>query len=300
MRNVKILDDVQKKAVYEGFLTSANKTALAKQFGVSVRTIGRVITEQHAKYNKPEPSKPLPVTDTSSKMIGSESFITLVLNGKIVTADSSHPNFEKAHALMVKGDIEGVATLLDTTEALKIYSKGNIKIIGHKVLYKDIVFDSGITQRIVREMYNDRPYEHLVNFFEKLMENPSRDAVYQLYGFLVHNDIELADDGDFYAWKRVREDFRDLASGKFDNSPGVVVEMPRNQVDEDKNRTCSCGLHVAAKSYLPHYGGGRGKVIQVKVNPRDVVAIPTDYDNAKMRVCRYQVMRDVTVGFSHY
>lgn len=105
MRNVKILDDVQKKAVYEGFLTSANKTALAKQFGVSVRTIGRVITEQHSKYNT-EASKPLPQTDVKSKMIGSESFITLVLDGKIITADSSHPNFEKAHALMVKGDIE--------------------------------------------------------------------------------------------------------------------------------------------------------------------------------------------------
>lgn len=300
MRTVKILDDVQKKAVYDGFLTSANKTALAKQFGVSVRTIGRVITEQHGKYNKPVANKPLPKTDVGSKMIGSESFITLVLDGNIITADSSHPNFEKAHVLLVKGDIQGVATLLNTSEALKVYSKGNIKIIGHKVLYKDVVFDSGITQRIVREMYNERPYEHLVNFFEKLMENPSRDAVYQLYGFLVHNDIELADDGDFYAWKRVSDDYKDLATGKFDNSPGTIVKMPRNQVDEDKKKTCSCGLHVAAKSYLPHYGGGHGRIIQVKVNPRDVVAIPIDYDNAKMRVCRYKVMVDVTAGFSHY
>lgn len=299
MRTVKILDDVQKKAVYEGFLASANKTALAKQFGVSVRTIGRVITEQHAKYAHEE-QKPLPKTDTGSKMIGSESFITLVRNGEIITADSNHPNFEKAHVLLTKGDIEGVAALLNTKQALKVFSKGNIKIIGHQVMYKDVVFDSGITQRIVREMYNERPYEHLVNFFKKLMQNPSRDAVYQLYGFLVHNDIELADDGDFYAWKRVSEDYKDMATGKFDNSPGAIVKMPRNQVDEDKNKTCSCGLHVAAKSYLPHYGGGRGRVIQVKVNPRDVVAIPVDYDNAKMRVCRYQVMTDVTAGFSHY
>lgn len=299
MRTVKILDDVQKKAVYEGFLTSANKTALAKQFGVSVRTIGRVIAEQHAIYNHEE-QKTLPKTDTTSKMIGSESFITLVINGEIITADSNHPNFEKAHALLVKGDINGVAALLNTKQALKVFSKGNIKIAGHTLTYKDVVFDTGITQRIIREMYNERPFEHLINFFEKLMENPSRDAVYQLYGFMVHNDIELADDGDFYAWKRVDEDFKDLATHTFDNSPGKLVEMPRNQVDEDKTRTCSCGLHVAAKSYMPHYGGGRGRIIQVKVNPRDVVAIPVDYDNAKMRVCRYQVMKDVTVGFSHY
>lgn len=299
MRNVKILDDVQKKAVYEGFLTSATKTALAKQFGVSVRTIGRVIEQQHGKYNAP-PVTTLPNTKVPSKMIGSESFITIVVDGVITTASQTHPNFEKAHKLLAKGDVEGVAALLNTVHALRTYSKDDIKVIGNQVLYKNVVFDSGITRRIVREMHNDRPYQHLVNFFEKLMQNPSRDAVYQLYGFLVHNDIELADDGDFYAWKRVRENYTDCATGKFDNSPGKVVEMPRNMVDEDKTKTCSFGLHCASKDYLPHYFGGTGRVIQVKVNPRDVVAIPVDYDNAKMRVCRYQVNTDVTVGFSHY
>ncbi|UQJ95396.1 rIIB protein [Klebsiella phage CPRSB] len=98
----------------------------------------------------------------------------------------------------------------------------------------------------------------------------------------------------------MRDNYKDLATGKFDNSPGVTVSMPRNMVDEDKTRTCSTGLHVAAKSYLPHYGGGVGRVIQVKVDPADVVAIPVDYNNAKMRVCRYKVMIDVTYGFSHY
>lgn len=300
MRKVKILDDVQKKAIYNGFLTGATKTALANQFSVSVRTIGRVIEEKLVKGVEPVKPKKLPKTKVNPKMIGSESFITLVIGGTIITADSSHPNFKKAHAQLVLGDIDAVAGLLNTTQALKTYSRGEIKIIGHQLLYKNVVFDVGITQRIIREMHNDRPFEHLLNFFEKLMLNPSRDAVYQLYGFLEHNDIELADDGDFYAWKRVQENYRDIASGKFDNSPGKLVEIPRNMVDENKKKTCSHGLHVAAKSYLPSYCGGYGRIIQVKVNPRDVVAIPEDYNNSKMRVCRYNVMTDFTAGFSHY
>lgn len=298
---VKILDEVQQKAIYNGWLTGASKTALAQQFNVSARTIGRVINRKLAEFPKKRDVKQKSkVSDTVPRMIGSESFITVVYEGRVFMAGETHPNFKKAHEMLKAGDVKGAVTCLDTQEAIRTYSKGNIKIIGHQLLYKDVVFDSDITQRIIREMYNDRPYEHLVNFFERLMRNPSRDAVYQLYGFLVHNDIELTDDGCFLAWKRVRDNYKDLATGNFDNSPGVTVSMPRNMVDEDKTRTCSTGLHVAAKSYLPHYGGGVGRVIQVKVDPADVVAIPVDYNNAKMRVCRYKVMIDVTYGFSHY
>lgn len=304
MSKVKILDDIQKQCVYNGFLTGGSKSQLANQFNVSARTIGRVIEEKlnESGRKKGLHSKPFPKPkfNSSPKMIGSESFITVINEGVVYTVDSSHSQFKNALEAVKVGDIQKVLTLINTKEALKTYSKGDIKIIGHQVLYKDVVFDTGITKRIIREMHNDRPYEHLVAFFERLMQNPSRDAIYQLYGFLVHNDIEITDDGYILAWKRVNINYTDLYTGTIDNSPGKVVSVPRNTVDENKNRTCSHGLHVAAKSYLPHYGGGRGVIIQCKIDPADVVAIPTDYDNAKMRVCRYTVLKDVTRGFSHY
>lgn len=300
MRTVKILDDVQKKAVVNGFTTGATKTALANQFGVSVRTIGRVIDEWLKNNPSTRVQKPVKKTKTEPKMIGNESFIVLVHDGEVISANSSHPNFAAAFEMLKEKQIEAVKQLLSVEHAVTVYSRGDIKIIGHQLLYKDVVFDTGITHRIIREMHNNRPYEHLLNFFERLMQNPSRDAVYQLYGFLVHNDIELTEDGHFLAWKRVSDDYKDLATHTFDNSPGAIVKMDRKDVCPDKTKTCSRGLHVAAKSYLPHYGGGSGRIIQCKVDPADVVAIPIDYDNAKMRVCRYEVMKDKTVGFTHY
>jgi len=30
--------------------------------------------------------------------------------------------------------------------------------------------------------------------------------------------------------------------------------------------------------------------VLVKVNPKDVVSVPVDYNNTKMRVCRYEVI----------
>ncbi len=67
--------------------------------------------------------------------------------------------------------------------------------------------------------------------------------------------------------------------------------MPRNEVDENSEVTCSQGLHVASYSYMDHYPGER--IVICKVNPKDVVAVPADYNNAKMRVSGYEVVGEV-------
>lgn len=239
------------------------------------------------------------------------NFINLIQDGKTFTADATHPSFGKirdilnivsrltdSHTIQVK--LEEALTLINVKRAVLSFTQGLIKIEGDEVSFKGLVIDNGLTQRILDAMNQGKPFKFLVNFFENLMLNPSRRAVTELFGFLKHNDIELTEDGCFLAWKRVNTNYTDMYTGRIDNSPGKIVQVDRNQVDEDSNRTCSAGLHVAAKSYLPHYGGGRGVIIQVKVHPRDVVAIPADYNDAKMRTCRYEVMKDVTTGFSHY
>jgi len=38
-------------------------------------------------------------------------------------------------------------------------------------------------------------------------------------------------------------------------------------------------------------------MLEVKIDPADVVAIPTDYNNAKMRICKYEVLGVVTTPF---
>jgi hypothetical protein len=81
-----------------------------------------------------------------------------------------------------------------------------------------------------------------------------------------------------------------------DNSPGKIVEMERNAVDDNRDRTCSAGLHFCSQSYLTHFGGE--KIVIVKINPKDVVSIPSDYNDAKGRACRYEVVGEMTVDSS--
>lgn len=228
------------------------------------------------------------------------NFINIVADGQTFVANNGHQNFDKARQAIFDGQIEQALNMINVKKGIEKYAQGKIKIEKEEVFYGDLKIDTGLTKRIVDAMGEGKEFKFLVNFFENLMLNPSRRAVNELFGFLEHNDIELTEDGHFLAWKRVESDYMDMYTKTIDNSPGKIVEVARNQVDEDSNRTCSAGLHVAAKSYLPHYGGGRGVIIQVKVHPRDVVSIPVDYNNAKMRCSRYEVMKDVTEGFSHY
>ena len=137
--------------------------------------------------------------------------------------------------------------------------------------------------------------ETLINFIDKLVDNPSRKVFDYLYDFLKYNDIEINEDGDIIAWKKVRHNYMDIHSNSMSNAPGTTVKMARIAVNDDPKVTCSHGLHVCAKGYLSHFGcSSDDRVVKVKVNPKDFVSIPNDYDGKKARVCEYVVLEDVT------
>jgi hypothetical protein len=55
-------------------------------------------------------------------------------------------------------------------------------------------------------------------------------------------------------------------------------------------------VSTSAHVTLPSFGSARredGRIMFVAVDPKDVVAVPTDYDNARMRVCRYAIVGEV-------
>lgn len=146
-----------------------------------------------------------------------------------------------------------------------------------------------LNSRILKFKEQRLPYDALLKFWDNLKQNPSFNSRKMLYSFLCHNGHPLTEDGCFIAYRGVGSDFKDKHSGKFDNSPGAICEMPRSEVDENPNNTCSSGLHVACYAYAKDFGE---KLLEVKVNPKDVVAVPTDYAGTKMRTCRFEVIQE--------
>jgi hypothetical protein len=225
--------------------------------------------------------------------------ITVVLNGRPYTAARDVPYYDEV--------VEAVAgrSPKSEEEVLDIFERASVRLKAVTGLTPDMLYSGGVitfrgevlhnyaSERLISLIEAGLDHKPLAMFLEKLQDNPSKRVVDNLYSFLEKGAIPLASDGDFLAYKAVREDFMDIYSGTFDNRIGTVCQMQRNRVDEDPNRTCSNGLHVCSFEYLKVFAHTNGHVMIVKVNPADVVAIPADYSDTKMRVSRYQVIGEV-------
>jgi hypothetical protein len=220
--------------------------------------------------------------------------IAATINGQSYTIDTDHPKYKQALEAVRSKDWNGFVNLVNISQQVQSYFDGtDVEIKDGSINYHGQIIHNTLTKRILSFMREGLPHEPLLNFFKNLMENPSKRAVDELYDFLEVGELPITEDGHFLAFKNVRSNYFDIHSGRFDNSVGKVCEMPRNGVDEDKERTCSYGLHFCSIKYLPHFSDGEnGKTMIVKINPKDVVAIPADYENTKGRTCRYEVVAE--------
>lgn len=247
------------------------------------------------KAPKPEPVKIEAKPEEAPFVWNANSkFISITKGRETWNADKDHPNFKFALQHLIDDEVETARDLINIERAVKSFVSGNVRIEDGVLFYQDIELRSGLVDRIIDRMNKGEDFKFFLPFLENLLENPSPSAVSRLFDFLEANDIEITADGHFIGWKVVNKDYTDCHTGKFDNSPGQIVKMPRSRVTENDQVTCSQGLHVCSKSYIPHFGGFNSTIVSVKVNPRDVVSIPVDYRNAKMRTCQYEVLADVS------
>jgi len=234
-----------------------------------------------------------------ASFIKSDNHITLVFDsGESATVYNTTENYGAVCDAVRSGDWEQAKLMAVPAEVVKKSLKDleNVAIIDGLVTYDDIPMHSTLTDRMLEMQENGFEISHMALFLENLMDNPSYRAVNELYTFLEKSNLPITEDGHFLAYKRIAANYMDIHSGKFDNSPGTTVEMRRNMVNEDKNQTCSAGLHFCSRDYLPSYGTSPdNKVVMIKINPRDVVAIPRDYDNAKGRCCKYYVVKELDI-----
>lgn len=219
------------------------------------------------------------------------SQVTVVIKAKPHVVSKSHPMYQRVIDAIKANDWETVDSIIDPKKVVLEYGNGNIAVQGDTLYWKGEELHNSLARRMIKMLQDGFDITAMVNFMENLMQNPSKRAVTELYGFLEKNSLPITPDGCFLAYKKVRQNYKDVHSGTMDNSVGQIVEMERNKVDDDQNRTCSTGLHFCSREYLNHFGGER--IVIVKINPRDVVSIPTDYNDSKGRACRYEVVDEI-------
>jgi hypothetical protein len=234
---------------------------------------------------------------THAFVMGERGF-TLFINGKNFAVSDDNPNYQHLLEQIRAKDWDAVDKLLDIKETVATWlaDDKDFKIDGGLVYLNNEPFSEPVSAKVLRMIKMDLDATPLLKFLRKVRTNPSYSAQQELLLFCVANGFGITDDGDIIAYKLVRDDYLDHYTGTLDNTPGKTVSMPRHQVDDRRDVTCSHGLHFAAFEYAnAQYHGGTGKLLSIKVNPTDVVSIPSDYNNQKGRCCKYEVVGEMAV-----
>ena len=206
-------------------------------------------------------------------------------------------------------DADTVRALVDPRTSVESYItrvSDRVSFRGSELLFDGDPVNTSLASTIIRLASEDESGDptKLIKFLENLMNNPSEHSREQLYDWIEPRNITITQDGHFLAYKGLREDFTSINAGPgivnnveytgsthLDNSPGNVVEFSRSKVVANSSIGCAVGLHAGTHEYAS--GFAQGKLVLVKINPRDVVSVPTDCDAQKLRVCRYEVLEEV-------
>ena len=227
-------------------------------------------------------------------------FITVVLDGERHSINAGNGLFSKALEAYKVNDWDVFIGCVNPEIRLKsLYASyegievkdGNLYVFGDPV-------HSTLASRVLSFLEAGLDCVHLFKFILKLNLNPSKRAVDELYTFLEHRALPITDNGNFLAYKAVREDYTDKYTGKFLNTIDSVLEMPRNKVDDDKNVGCSYGFHAGTVEYAKEFMGREGHLMIVEINPADVVSIPTDCQFQKLRTSKYKVVGEYEIDLT--
>ncbi len=202
--------------------------------------------------------------------------------------------YQKVRRLILEEDAEGLRQLVlglkDQIE--RVYD--GFRVENDVIFVGEEALPPYLGRRLKDMADANKPYTYVLNFWERVKQNPSWYAVQYLFECLDRNLHPFAPDGRYLAWKAVRSDFTDKRTGKFLNAPGHTVQVDRRSVDDRHEVECSYGLHVGSFEYANGFANQEGdKIVKVLVDPADVVTVPPGNSYQKLRVCRYEVIEEI-------
>lgn len=215
-------------------------------------------------------------------------------DGKSITIANRSKDGRTVLKLVKAGNIKELENFVYPLAGVTEWTKGQIKVEKGRVKIGEDRIPLFLAKKILEFKKSKLPYKPLLKFWGNLKSNPSKASKENLYEFLEKNNYPITDNGNFIAYKKVTMVdgvLKDSYTKTIDNSVGLTVKMKRSEVDDNPEQTCSNGLHAASWNYA--YGFDGNVLVEVLVNPKNVVAVPKDYNSQKMRVCEYKVIREL-------
>lgn len=240
------------------------------------------------------------------KYIVNAAGIVFFHQGKPVKIEKSAPQYVRiirAFDLPLEEQENAIFEILNENQG--VFERDGFKVNDNEVVYRGEVLPTALAAKIRSIVAEGLPLSLFGKFWENLQQNPSASSVRELYDFLAYKELPITEDGCFLAYKGVDGAYWSISgntktkvvkgkvdgSGRILNNVGAEIEVRRFDVDDNRNNHCSFGLHVGSLDYAQDFARG-GKTVVVKVNPKDVVSVPSDYNCQKCRVSAYKVVGD--------
>jgi len=234
--------------------------------------------------------------------------ITVIYEGQPYTVNIDNPNYHGLKNALLNAEYDNIGRFLDIKKEIEDFTHGSIKVVAEKVYYGNYELKGFVIDKLLDFLRSGaKDAQPILNFIEKLMFNPSKNSVDQLYTFLSYKTLPLTETGNVIGYKGVDADYYSkhgnkntiVITGKIDengrilNKIGETIEVARNSVDDNKDNHCSHGLHVGSYDYAKDWAANNGHLMMVEFDPSDAVSVPTDCNFQKLRVSKYKVIGEV-------
>lgn len=234
--------------------------------------------------------------------VGDTRVVTAYVDGQMLVTSDENPNYDTILDRLFEDQTAGIADLFTAEQLVTRKFKNlsdRVSVSAGAVYFDGDPIEGVLTDHLLRLIHDGEDVSDLVAFWENIAANPTEHSRENLLRWLNASDFSITHDGMILGYKGLNEDRTSIHAGpavvngvEFNghvpNEDGSVIAMARSAVEHNPGRGCSYGLHVGTWDYAASFGT---VVVEVLVNPRDVVSVPTECSGQKMRVCRYTVGR---------
>lgn len=208
-------------------------------------------------------------------------------------------DYEEEDDYVPKTDYPPVKDVQQTRPPIKDAVKDNVlRVDDHgNLTINGFTFGNLLAKKIADLYMRGYDIKSYIKLIQKIVTNTEAVVQSGLLDFIAQNDLPITTDGNFLAYKVTAASGFDLHSGTVEYKVGEYVSMDRKLVDSSRGVCSGPGLYFASIGYyrdISNYTKSDTKArFIVEVDPLDVVAIPTTYNNSKGRCCRMKVLRRV-------
>jgi hypothetical protein len=230
-------------------------------------------------------------------VISNSGIINGFFNGSPFTVIPDTENYEEIKNGLINN--LDVSNLLLNDKSINLNTSGILSYKYRVPMWDGMPLPTYLSDKVMNLVSRGYSFDPIIKFMYNLCQNPQDHSIIELIDFLRNKNLPLTEDGCFLGYKAIKNDYMDIYTGTIDNHVGQNPKKERKDVDANRDKHCSNGLHVGAIDYVNIYSVNvkNPRFIVAKVNPLNVITVPKDHSFQKLRCCEYNVVAEFNKGF---